>query len=257
MNLRRIIIIIIPAVMLYSCTWNEEIPDSSGIIPEKDLIPILTEIRIADGLLANPKIQQWVLTIDTVSTYYHINEKYGYTKEAFDKTIHYYFVKKPKKLIRIYDKVLAKLSEMESRLEKEVKLAREHSTNIWPGERNYFSPDIPEIKSLDFMVTLAGNRTYNLKFTATVFPDDQSLNPKVKAFTCRADSIETGTRKYFEMPAYIKDGNPHTYSISIPLGTNDAVTLKGNLYDINNQLESWQRHFSFENITLSIPSADI
>lgn len=108
----------ISSLILFSCTEKNEKPDRSDIIPEKDLMSILTEIHIADGLLPNPKIRFWVLSVDSISVYHYIAEKHGYTKESFDKTMHYYFVRKPKRLIRIYDKILGKLSEMESLLEK-------------------------------------------------------------------------------------------------------------------------------------------
>jgi hypothetical protein len=256
MIISRYIILFLLAVMISSCSGKLEKPDSKGLIPEKDLVPILTELRIADGLLPNPKIKEWILSVDSVSTYSYIIQKYGYSKEDFDKTMHYYFIRKPKELIRIHDKVLGILSEMESRLDKEVMIAREHSTNVWPGERNYYSPDVAEIKSLDFMVSIPGGRAYNLKFTATIFPDDQSANPKLSVFSCNSDSTATGVRTYYKIPAYLKDGKPHNYNLLIPIMSNKAITLRGNLYDTDNRPEECQKHFAFENITLSIPSGE-
>jgi hypothetical protein len=243
--------------MMYSCTGKVEKPDSSGIIPERDLIPILMEIHLADGLLPNPKIRNWVLSADSITMYNYIAEKHGYSKETLDKTMHYYFISKPKKLISIYDKILARMSEMESLLEKEVMLAREHSSNFWPGEKNYYIPDSSDIGTLDFQASLAGSRIYILKFTAAIFPDDQSVHPQSRVFSCDADSIMTGIRTFYESPVFIKDGKPHTYSIRIFVNTFEPIQLKGNLYNIDNCLEEWQKHINFENITLSIPTADI
>jgi hypothetical protein len=257
MYCNRILILIIASVIICSCTGKVEKPSSSGIIPERDLIPILMEIHIADGMLANPKILNWVLNVDSISTYNYIATKHGYSKAALDNTMHYYFIRKPKKLIRIYDKVLAKLSEMESLLDKEVMIAREHSTDIWPGEKYYYFPDSSGSRSLEFAVSLAGNRVYSLNFTAIVFPDDQSVNPGARVFSFDADSVNTGKRSYFETLAFIKDGRPHIYSIRIFVASAKTIILKGTLYDIDNHLEEWQKHISFENITLSIPSADI
>jgi hypothetical protein len=249
----RIVLLIFTVAVIYSCTGKEEKPDSSGIIPEKDFIPILTEIRIADGLLANPKIKNWVVRIDSVSTYYHIIEKHGYSKEAFDKTMQYYFISKPKKLIRINEQILGKLSEMESRLEKEVSLERERASNIWPGERNYYFPDSRYTRSLDFSLSIIGNRVYTLMFTATIYPDDQTLNPQVSAYTYSADSIATGKRTYQESLEFLKDGLPHTYSIRIFVASHNGIILKGNLYENDNNPDECLKHASFENITLSLP----
>jgi hypothetical protein len=257
MRIRSIIIVFISSVIMFSCSGNLEKPDRAEIIPEKDLMAILTEIEIADALLPNPKIQKWVLSVDSISLYHYIAEKHGYTKASFDKTMYYYFVRKPKKLISIYDKVLGKLSEMESLLEKEVMLAREHSSNIWTGEKNYYFPDSSGTQCVSFQLSLAGSRIYNLKFTTTLFPDDQSVNPRARVFTCDADSVLTGTKSYYETPAFLKDGKPHTYTLRIFVASNETFVLKGTLFDIDNYLEEWQKHVRFENITLSIPAADI
>lgn len=250
---RNLIIILISVVMLLSCSGKEEKPDRSGLIPEKQLIPILTEIHIADGLLLNPRIKNWLITVDSISTYHYIIEKHGYTKELFDETMYYYFVRKPKKLIRIYDMILGKLSEMESLLEKEVKLAREHASNIWPGERNYYFPDPSGTESVGFELSLAGRYIYTLTFTVTIFPDDQSVNPRASAFISDADSILTGRRNYFETPAFIKDGQPHTYTIRLSAPLNKTIKLKGTLYEFDNHMDELQKHVMFENITLNIP----
>ena len=257
MPVRNLIIYLVSALLIISCTGKEEKPDRSGIIPEKDFIPLLKEIHLADGLLANPKIQNWVLSIDSISTYHYLSEKHGYTKEAFDKTIRYYFISKPKKLIKIYDKILGELSEMESLLQKEVMLNREKMTNIWPGEKGYYFPDGTDTKAVGFEVSLAGSRLYSLKFTATLFPDDQSVNAKARAFSCDADSLSTGVKTWYETPVFLKDGKPHTYSVRIFVSSNEPIILKGTLYEPTNCLEEWQKHVRFENISLSIPQSDI
>lgn len=257
MTIRNFVILILSSYLIFSCTGKQEKPDRSGIIPEKDLIPLIKEIHIADGLLANPRIQNWVLSIDSISTYHYIAEKHGYTKEEFDKTLHYYFISKPKKLIKIYDKILGELSETESRLEKEVMLQRERASNVWPGEKNYYFPDGNDINAVGFDVSLAGSRIYTLKFTATLFPDDQSVNAKAAVVSIDADSISTGVRTRFETPVYIKDGIPHFYSIRIFVSSNRTFIFKGTLYESDYCIEEWKRHVRFENITLSIPPSDI
>jgi hypothetical protein len=245
------------ALMLFSCTGREEIPVSSDLIPEKELIPILTEIHIADGLIMNPRIRNWVLSVDSISTYNYIIEKHGHTKERFDKTMHWYFVRKPKKLIRIYDGILGKLSEMESLLEKEIMIAREHSSNLWPGERNYYFPDSSGTESVGFELSLAGSLFYTLRFTVTIFPDDQSVNPRTTAVAFDADSALTGRRNHFKTLEFIKDGRPHTYIIRFPAIPDRPIKVKGNLYEFDNHPEEWQKHVRFENITFTIPTADI
>jgi hypothetical protein len=257
MVIRKPAIFLILSFLIISCTGREEKPDKSGIIPEKDFIPLLKEIHLADGLLANPKIQHWVLSIDSISTYHYLSGKHGYTKEAFDKTIRYYFIRKPKKLIKIYDKILGELSEMESLLQKEVTLNREKMSDIWPGEKNYYFPDGTDTKALEFEVSIADSRLYTLRFTATLFPDDQSVNALARAFSCDSDSLNTGVKTWYETPVFLKDGRPHTYSVRIFVSSKELIILKGSLYEPSNCPEEWQKHVRFENITLSIPQSDI
>ena len=233
-------------LFLASCTGVIDKPDKKGLISEKKLVPLLIEIQLANGLISNPSVQEWVEKIDSTTTYYYIAEKHGYTKEAIDKTLRYYFQEKPKKLIAIYEKSLAKLSEMESLLDKQIKIETERKANIWTGEKNYYYP--VSTKNTDFEVTVFGSPSYLLKFTATLFPDDQSIDAKARLFAVRADSVLTGRRIYFETPKYIKDGRPHEYEINISVEQYRNIILKGSLYDVTNNVNENQRHVSFENI---------
>jgi hypothetical protein len=164
----------------------------------------------------------------------------------------YYFIRKPKKLISIYDGILGKLSEMESLLEKQVMFDKEHASNLWLGEKNYYFPDPDATESVGFEISLKGSLFYTLKFTMTIFPDDQSINPRAGAYTNDADSVQTGTRKYYKTLDFVKDGQPHTYSIRLSAPPNEVIMVKGTLYESDNNCEEWQKHVTFENISLSI-----
>ena len=103
---------------------------------------------------------------------------------------------------------------------------------------------------------ISGNESYLLKFTATLFPNDQSINAKASMFAVRADSVLLGKRIFFETPKYIKDGQPHEYEINISANSNAGMMLKGSLYDVSNNVSERQRHISFENIELKSLSPD-
>ena len=240
---------ILTVLFLASCTSVIDKPDKKNLIREKDLVPILTEIQLANGLISDDFVlRDWVTKIDSTTTYYYIAEKHGYTKEAIDKTLRYYFLKNPKKLIAIYEKTLAKLSEMESLLDKQIKIEAERKSHIWTGEKNYYYP--VSTAPPDFEIEFFSNDSYLLKFTATLFPDDQSIDAKAKLYAVRADSALTGQRIFFETPQYIKDGAPHEYEIKISLGSYRRMILKGSLYDVCDTITERQRHISFENIEL-------
>ncbi len=153
-------------------------------------------------------------TGDTLSSYIDIIEKHGYTKEQMDRTMRFYFIKRPKKLVKIYDKVLGTISEMESRVNKEIPAfygARE--VNVWPGKPSYSLPAPPgkDTAWFDFPVDFAG--VYNLKFTLTIYPDDQSVDPYGGVYFLHTDSAGNDKRIYFPQIPYLKDGLPHNYDL--------------------------------------------
>jgi len=220
------------------------------MIPEKDLISILTEVHIADGLLTIPKIHNWFSSLDSLSTYSQIIEKHGYTKETMDKTIKYYFIKNPRKLINIYDKVLGILSEMESYIEKEFILEEAHKRNLWKGENSY---SFFESSNTDSAVVRLSFRTpgiYTFSFSAIIYPDDQSLNPRIITYTCNADSIETGEKYDLLALNYIKDGQPHEYKMEIKVPTNIPTCFTGLMFVFDNNPAELQLNAIFESISI-------
>jgi hypothetical protein len=189
--------------------------------------------------------------LDSISTYNYIIEKHGYTREAFDKTLKYYFFKNPKKLIKIYDKVLGILSEMESRAQKDLTKIKEHSGGVWLGFDSYFYPDPSGSDSVHFDLTLTRAGVYTLTSTVILFPDDQSLNPRFTAFSCHPDSISTGRRDYIKTPVrYIKDGQPHRYSFVFKVPVKTSLHVRGKLYDYDNNPGIWEKHLIIKNISV-------
>lgn len=245
-----LLILIVFSVLVNSCTSRRNKLDHKNMIPDKDLVSILTDIHLADGLLTNQKIRRWYLSSDSTSTYFKIIEKYGYTKEEMDKTMKYYFIKKPKKLIKIYDQVLGKLSKMETILEKESMLSEIQEGDLWPGKNFYMFPDPSGDDSAHFDVIVNRIGIYTLQFTAILFPDDQSLKPHVTAYSCNPDSIDTGKRHYIRELDYIKDGQPHTYKLIFKALGNSNFRFRGQLFAFDNNIAEGQKHVIFENISL-------
>jgi len=241
--------------VLSSCEKRKNKLDRMNLIPEKELVSILTDLYISDGLISTPVLQRWFSSLDSASTYYYIIEKYGYSKETMDKTMRYYFIKKPKALIKIYDKVLGTLSEMESLIDKEIVLNKVHTGDQWMGKDFYAFPDQSYHDSTRFELNLKKPGKYTLSFSATFFPDDQSINPRVIAYLCHPDSIETGKREYFETLSYIKDGQPHSYEVVFKIPRTRLRYLKGCLYNLEDYPDYMEKHFLLEDISLIYSSS--
>jgi hypothetical protein len=242
--------IIVFSLIAGSCSRRKKKLDRTGLIPEKELVSILTDVYLANGLLSIPKVHNWYSSSDSISLYISIIEKHGYTKTSMDKTIKYYYIKNPKKLIKIYDQALGILSEMDSRIEREAFLIGEHFNNLWTGKEFYCLPGQKGDDSTGFNLTLNNPGTYTVTFTATLFPDDQSAHPRFNAYTCHPDSIFTGKRQYIKSMEYIKDGQPHVYTIIYKFHEKKTLHLRGWLDDCENNPGEMEKHAIFDNITV-------
>jgi hypothetical protein len=254
MNRLTLFILILSTVVTGACSSRKNKLNRGNIIPEKELTSIITDLYISDGLLTLPRTIQLFSKPDSLSSYKQVIEKHGYTKEAMDVTMKYYFVKNPKQLIKIYDQVLAILSEMESRYEKEVTLMQSRISSMWKGKDLYLFPDPSETDSTDFNMTAVTPGIYTLSFTVTLYPDDQSVNARLTAYTCHPDSIETGKRHYIKTINYLKDGQPHNYSIKMNVQNKSDYHLRGVLYDTDNIKEEWGKHLRIEKISYTYGS---
>lgn len=251
----KLLILLLLLLVLFSCTSRKNKLDHSDLIPASDLTNIVTEIYLTNGLLTIPRVHNWYTPADTLTPYSDVIEKYGYKKEDLDRTLKYYFVRKPKALEKIYDNVLARLSEMESRYEQEVQKFQAQILNLWRGKDYYASPDTKNGDSTYFEVKIANPGVYIMNFTATVFPDDGTLKPKPMVYNEPPDSTNM-PRDYFNTVEYIKDGQPHSYTIYLTIPNQNYFNLRG--WFINSCVPAEVRkHFLIENISLTLSSSPV
>jgi hypothetical protein len=249
-NKNRIFIVsVLILLMAGSCFQREEKTRYKGLIPEKDFISILNDLYLTNGLFALPYIRTQYMIKDTSQLYVDIIEGYGYTTGAMDTTIQYYYIKKPKKLIKIYDEMLARFSEIEILVEKEYMASPDYVADQWNGKPSYLLPDSGGVEKPGFELTMINAGDYALKFSVTVYPDDQSYNPGFTAWICNADSSETGVRTHFQSIRYIKDGRPHSYTIAGSHTGKTGIVFKGFLYDSGSNPDSGEKNATIENIS--------
>lgn len=249
-----LLILVLFSLISGACSRRTDKLDHSNLIPEKEMVSILTDIHISDGLLTLPKIHEMYSSLDTTKAYIQVIEKHGYSKAAWDKTLKYYFIRKPKNLINIYDKVLGILSERESLEEKAVLIEQTRISNLWKGKDLYCYPELSTTDSARFDLNLTVTGSFALEFSATLFPDDQSVNPRFTAYTCNADSVETGKKKYVNAINYIKDGRPHTYRIVISVPEKARLQFIGNLYYFDNHPDDCEKHMIIRTISFTYSS---
>ncbi len=247
------ITLLISFILLFQSGCKSD--DEKGLIPEKTFAQIIYEVHLGDGLLSLPEIHSKYYPRDSVANYTDIVERHGYTTEDLDKTLHYYFTKKPKKFIRIYDKAIGRLTEMESLLEEDTEDISAARGGLWKGAQMYFLTGSRDTSKLyfDHIFYTAGD--YKIQFTLTLYPSDQAHNPRFSAFTCRADSLATGKREQIRGVEYIKDGQPHVYSYLIRIPNNLPMLIKGRLLDFENNPGEISRHAKIEDISFVLSPA--
>jgi hypothetical protein len=248
------LILIMIFLITGACSSRKSRLDKRHMIPEKEMVSLMTDFQIADGLLILPKITSWTSSLDSITTYIQIIEKHGYTKEIFDKTMKYYFYHDPKKLNKIYDQVLGILSEMESRIIKESATLTSPLTNQWPGKEYYLFPASSGSDSTMFDMALYRTGLYTLSFSVTLYPDDQSVNPKPSVFLTSPDSINTGKRQYLKSIYYLKDGLSHNYSLTFTIPEKKPRNVRGWLFDFDNLTVDFEKHIKIENISITFGS---
>ena len=234
-----------------SCSGRKNKAEHNDTIPEKDLISILTDIYLADGLLALPEVRYLYARGDSLSSYIDIIEGHGYTKPQMDRTMRYYFVRRPNRLIKIFDKVLGGLSQMESIVDQELPTIRAGELNIWPAEYFYSCLGNSGDSTCRIDLPIDRHSKYYLKFTITIFPDDQSINPKLGLFLSHSDTSGTEETIPFATLPYLKDGKARTYKISLFTQLSHPIRLKGWFIENEGSVPWLEQNHRVENIILS------
>jgi hypothetical protein len=221
------------------------------LIPEKAFTSILADAYLADGLLSMSSIRDNFSKKDTTSCYIDIAKSYGYTYDQMEKTLNYYFTSDPKRLVRIYDKIDAKLSEILFKVSTEQENAILANARKLKKSGRYSLPD-PELKNKpDFSYDIYPPGIFVLEFSVTVYPDDQSVNPEFIAWYSASDGPDAGKKNYFPAIRYVKDGLPHLYSLRGKVDGDKKSVLKGFYLEYENNQDNGKIHADILNLSFS------
>ncbi len=109
-------ILILIAIFIFSCGQDKKVPDY--VIPQSDMINIVIDIHLTDGLLTVKEVRRDLTSKDSINYYDAIFNNYGYSRTDFDTSV-YYYSKNINKYDQIYAEVLNRLNEMETELIQE------------------------------------------------------------------------------------------------------------------------------------------
>ncbi len=229
-----------------SCVNRKDKTEHGDLIPEKTFVSILTDIYIANGLLSLPEIRREFSVRDSVLNFMDIIESYGYSYETMNSTINYYFVSKPKKLIRIYDHIIGNMSEMEAAMQNEIIRRGQEESRKAAKYNVYEFPDFYRTENPGTIIKIYSPGTYMITLSVTLYPDDLSYNPHFSAWLVDADSIVTGRKKWLPDIKYIKDGHKHQYIYTGQVEEKRPMIMKTILYEYENNITELDRHAVIE-----------
>jgi hypothetical protein len=239
-------------ILLASYSCNDK--SKKGLIPEKTFTAILSDSYLADGLLSMQQISNRYSNRDSTSNYIDIIESYGYTYEAMQRTLKYYFIRDPKRLIRIYDKIDEKLTQMELKVtteQQKITVAEAEFEN----KNHFMLPYLTPKEKPNFSYDINPPGTFTLEFSVTVYPDDQSGHPCFVGWYSTVQGPDSSKKNYLPMIRYIKDGWPHTYTVKGKIEGTSKSVLKGFYFDYDNNPDFMEQHaeirymsFSFSNV---------
>jgi hypothetical protein len=243
--------VVIILIMTQSCINPRDKVEHGKLIPEEAFVSILTDIYVANGLLSLPEIRNQFSGRDSVLNYIDIVKSYGYKYETMNSTVNYYFVSKPKKLIRIYDGIIAKMSEMQSTIQNEITRIEKEASRKARNYNLYTMPDPERVEEPEISTIIHPPGTYNLSISVTVYPDDIAYNPHLAIWIIDADSVETGKKRWMPGVKYNKDGQPHQITYSGRIETDRPMVMKALLYTFENDITELDKHARIEVVSFN------
>lgn len=237
----------IAAFILLSC-------GNSYIIPEKDMVKILTKIYLTDGITLSSAHSN-LYGHDTIAYYEPIIQSFGYTTTQFDSSIKYYS-KKTEKFDIIFDKVVLELTRLQDKekLQNEPSMldASDPNGNLWPLKAQWdMAIDHTTNPHLGFDIPVQGLGDYTFSFDAQVFPDDEAVDVRHYIFFYFDDGTPVGVRENSILSPYIKDGNVHSFAYTFTLKNLQITHLKGWLYDHGSTDNTFKRHAVYSNFKVT------
>ncbi|MGA1977519.1 MAG: DUF4296 domain-containing protein [Bacteroidales bacterium] len=247
----RIILIVLAVLIIAPGCRHGNKSGGKGLIPEKDFIAILKDSYLADGILSLPQMRDLYLVKDSVSNYIDIIKNHGYTYEEMNNTIRYYFMNKPKQMIKIYDMIQEKFTEIESQVIKKQEEAILTEAEKNKNTAHFLLPDPKGSVTPSLSFDVNGPGTFTLSFSVTLFADDLSYNTCFMAWYVSADSILTGHRTYLPPVRYIKDGTPHLYNVTGKINCIGPCKLQGSYYIFENNISDNEKFVEISNKAFS------
>jgi len=237
---RRLRLFLILFMVLASCK-------SRVLIPKNDFILILTDVYLSKAYFSSEGIYnaRWQ---DTIPYNHHIVERHGYKWAQFDSTVSWY-CSRPKKYQEIYETVMANLNELDKMISEEL----DPPSELWSGKKAFYYPADGDQDSLAISILLKGVGSYVVSAKIRVYPQDESIEPRIGLYLWRSDTTSTGVRDSLWFRRLPKDGIMYEYRMEKTLYPGNEFThLKGNWLqsNLNDVDTTWTKRAEVKDISI-------
>ncbi|NSW45753.1 MAG: DUF4296 domain-containing protein [Bacteroidales bacterium] len=99
-------------MVLLSCNRSSS-KITTDVISKDSMVSIIADLHLADAILLNTNVQSKISDISSNRLYKTVLDKYNITRERFNRSINFY-AENPRLLDSLYDKVIERLSLIES-----------------------------------------------------------------------------------------------------------------------------------------------
>jgi hypothetical protein len=232
-NMKNIYYLVFTCLLLLACNKNR-------IIPEKDMVTIVTKIFMTDAISVTLQTEKSLFSHDSIEYYAPIYKSLGYTTNQFDSSIVYY-TRNPEALNRIIDKAINELSRKETEIKAKIAAMDSDSldtTNLWVGKRKWILPADGERETIDFKIPISSPGTYTLTAMIRLLPNDEALEPKIQfGFTLSNDS----TNVNFVSEKLLNDGLDRLVKITSTINDSRVTHIAGSILHHEKKEGKWSK----------------
>jgi len=237
---RGMMVFLLSVLLLSSCSDRK-------LIPRKDFISILTEIYLSRSYFSFEGIYNPVWQ-DSIPYNRHIVERHGYNWAQFDSTVSWY-CSRPRRFQEIYETVIRNLNELDRKIYEEL----DPPSELWAGDTVHFLFGDNGRDSVAANVLLRGVGSYVLSARIRVYPQDESINPRIELYLWRADTTAYGVFDTLWIAPLRRDGLMYEYRFERTLlPGNEFTHLRGNwLHSDRNDVDTlWTKHAEIKDISV-------
>ena len=223
-------------------------------IPEDDMVMVLVEVFITDATVATPLITTRFAGRDSIEYYRPIYHNMGYSEKQFLSTLDFY-LQNPDLLDKLLDRVVSKLSIMETNLAQRRSREKEgreisRKDNLWTKKRNWVLPRDGKHETLPFKIPVKGLGVYTISANIRLYPVDGSEQPEMNAwFIAKGDDgVEFIHSK--EVIPLEKDGNNNRLTLTKILLDNEVTHIEGNIIHHSPSNGKWHKRADISEIVI-------